>query len=99
MDENHHKDEHLNFYHFNKPEDVDKLMKQYDATYDNFFKRKDSLMININTLSKLHHGEDNKSHDTMIKNTHEAIIRESTKLVEKRNNYLKENIAHLPEEE
>ena len=35
----------------------------------------------------------------MISNTHDAIMRHSTKLVEKRNNFLKSNIAHLPEED
>jgi hypothetical protein len=92
MDENHHQDQNLNFYHVNKPEEYDKLMEQYDTTYENFFKRKDSLLLNINKLSKLHHGEESEHHDSMIKNTHEAIMRTSTKLVEKRNNYLKENI-------
>lgn len=51
MDENHHKDENLCFYHMHKPEEVNKLMETYDETYENFFKRKDSLLMNINKLS------------------------------------------------
>jgi len=99
MDENHHKDENLCFYHVQKPEEVDKLMDNYDATYENFFKRKDSLLLNINKLSQLHHGEDEHNHEQMIAGAHGAILRSSTKLVEKRNNFLKENIAHLDEDQ
>jgi len=99
MDENHHKDENLCFYHVQKPEEVDKLMDNYDATYENFFKWKDSLLLNINKLSQLHHGEDEHNHEQMIAGAHGAILRSSTKLVEKRNNFLKENIAHLDEDQ
>jgi len=70
MDENHHKDENLCFYHVQKPEEVDKLMDNYDATYENFFKRKDSLLLNINKLSQLHHGEDEHNHEQMIAGAH-----------------------------
>jgi Tfp pilus assembly protein PilN len=35
----------------------------------------------------------------MIAGAHGAIMRSSTKLVEKRNNFLKENIAHLDEDQ
>jgi flavorubredoxin len=99
MDDNHHKDENLNFYEIHKPEEVEKLMDAYDETYDNFFRRKDSLLLNINKLSQLHHGEDEHSHAQMIAGAHGAILRSSTKLVEKRNNYLQENIAHLDEDQ
>ena len=74
-------------------------METYDATYENFFKRKESLMFNINKLSELHHGDDVDCHSEMIKGAHDHIVRNSTKLVEKRNNFLKENIEHLEEDQ
>ena len=99
MDDNHHKDEALCFYHDHNDERVDKLIDVYDETYENFFKRKESLMLNINKLSKLHHGENEENHEEMISGVHGLIARTSTKLVEKRNNYLKENIAHWDEDQ
>lgn len=74
-------------------------METYDATYENFFKRKESLMFNINKLSELHHGDDEDCHSEMIKGAHDHIVRTSTKLVEKRNNFLEEKIEHLDEDQ
>ena len=84
MDENHHNDDNMDFYHEHNEEDVEKLMDDYDATYENFFKRKEDLLLNINKLSQLHHGEDEYSHDELLSGAHGVITKSSTKLVEKR---------------
>jgi len=54
--------------------------------------------MNINKLSRLHHGKDEDSHDNMISGAHGVIARSSIKLVEKRNNFLKEKTAHWDED-
>jgi 3-oxoacyl-ACP reductase-like protein len=69
-------------------------LDDYDETYENFFKRKEDLLLNINKLSQLHHGEDEHLHDKLLTGAHGVIAKSSTKLVEKRQNFLAEKTAH-----
>ena len=78
---------------------MDNLVDAYDETYENFFKRKESLMLNIHKLSELKHGKDVEKHKEMTQGAHSLLTRTSEKLVEKRNNFLKENIAHWDEDQ
>ena len=65
-EENHQKAEALCFYHEHTPEEVGKLIEVYDETYEKFFKRKETLTININRLSKLHRGEEDEEDDDKV---------------------------------
>lgn len=95
MDHNHKKDDNLDSNNDPKHKNVEKIIKDYDKTFDKFFIRNQSLLQNINKLSKLHHGDDVFMHKDMIKEAHGIIVKVSGNLVTKRNNFLKVKIAPM----
>ena len=56
-------------------QDVD-LIAQYDKEFENFFKRKDSLMNNIQKLSKLRYGKNSDAQKALVDEAKIALTRQ-----------------------
>ena len=79
-------------------QDVD-LIAQYDKEFENFFKRKDSLMNNIQKLSKLRYGKNSDAQKALVDEAKIALTRQQTVLTQKRNQSFRMSIKKLKPEE
>ena len=54
------------------------LIAKYDKEFETFFKRRDSLMNNIQKLSKLRYGQNSDAQKALVDEAHQALRRQQT---------------------
>ena len=75
------------------------LIAKYDKEFETFFNRKDSLMINIQKLSKLRYGQNSDAQKALVDEAHLALQKQQTILAQKRNQSFRMSIKKLKPEE